>query len=204
MRVEEVFPSLQGEGRNQGRPTVFLRLAGCNLACAWCDTAYAREGGAEMAADAVLAAVRETAGPCRRLCVTGGEPLLQQEALVPVVAALASEGYAIEIETNGTIDFTPIQAHAAITMDVKCPSSGEVSDLALLARLGPGDAIKFVVADLADLAYVENVLETHPTRAEVFVSPVHGADAGPIVAQVVEHNLPVRFSLQLHKLIGVR
>jgi 7-carboxy-7-deazaguanine synthase len=204
MRVAEVFPSLQGEGRNQGRPTVFLRLAGCNLACAWCDTAYAREGGAEMAADAVVAAVRETAGSCRRLCVTGGEPLLQQEALVPVVAALAFEGYDVEIETNGTIDFAPVQAHAAITMDVKCPSSGEASDLSLLARLGPEDAVKFVVADLADLAYMEDVLAVHPTRAEIFVSPVHGADAGPIVERIVEENLPVRFSLQLHKLIGVR
>jgi 7-carboxy-7-deazaguanine synthase len=204
MRVAEVFASLQGEGRNQGRPTVFLRLAGCNLACAWCDTAYAREGGAEMTAEEVLEQVREAAGPCRRLCVTGGEPLVQQGALVPVVAALANEGYAIEVETNGTIDFTPLQAHAAITMDVKCPSSGEASDLALLARLGPEDAVKFVVADLADLAYMENVLETHPTRAEVFVSPVHGADAGPVVGRIVARNLPVRFSLQLHKLIGVR
>ncbi|MEN6341355.1 MAG: radical SAM protein [Methanospirillum sp.] len=204
MRVVEVFTSLQGEGRNQGRPTVFLRLGGCNLACAWCDTAYAREGGKELDEDAVLTAVRESAGPCRRLCVTGGEPLLQQDELVPVAAALASEGYAVEIETNGTIDFTPIRAHATITMDVKCPSSGEASDLALLARLGPEDAVKFVVADLADLAYMENVLAAHPTAAEVYVSPVHGADAGPIVERIIERNLPVRFSLQLHKLIGVR
>ena len=204
MRVSEVFSSLQGEGRNQGRPTVFLRLAGCNLACAWCDTAYAREGGTEMAHDAVLAAVRKTAGPCRRLCVTGGEPLLQQDALVPLAAALASEGYTVEIETNGTIDFSPVQAHAAITMDVKCPSSNEASDLALLACLGPGDAVKFVVGDLADLAYMETVLDAHPTAAEVYVSPVHGADAGPIVARILDRNLPVRFSLQLHKLIGVR
>jgi 7-carboxy-7-deazaguanine synthase len=204
MRVAEVFRSLQGEGRNQGRPTVFLRLAGCNLACAWCDTAYAREGGEELDADTVLEQIRETAGPCRRLCVTGGEPLLQQHELVPVVATLASEGYAIEIETNGTIDFAPVQAHAAITMDVKCPSSGETSDLSLLARLRPGDAVKFVVGDLADLAYMENVLGAHPTEAEVYVSPVHGADAGPIVARILDRDLPVRFSLQLHKLIGVR
>jgi len=204
MRVVEVFSSLQGEGRNQGRPTVFLRLAGCNLACAWCDTAYAREGGEELDADAVLDRVRATAGPCRRLCVTGGEPLLQQEALVPLAAALAAEGFAVEVETNGTIDFAPIQSHAAVTMDVKCPSSGEESGLSLLAGLGPEDAVKFVVADLADLAYMENVLSAHPTEAEVFVSPVHGADAGPIVERIVERNLPVRFSLQLHKLIGVR
>ncbi len=104
----------------------------------------------------------QTAGPCRRLCVTGGEPLLQQEALVPVAAALASEGFDVEVETNGTIDFAPVQAHAAITMDVKCPSSGEASDLALLARLGPEDAVKFVVADLADLAYMEDVLDGAP------------------------------------------
>ncbi len=204
MRVVEVFRSLQGEGRNQGRPTVFLRLAGCNLACAWCDTAYAREGGEELDANTVIARVRATAGPCRRLCVTGGEPLLQQEALVPLAAALAAAGFAVEVETNGTIDFTPIRAHAAITMDVKCPSSGEASDLSLLARLGPEDAVKFVVGDLADLAYMESVLDAHPTEAEVFVSPVHGADAGPIAARIVEENLPVRFSLQLHKLIGVR
>lgn len=204
MRVAEVFRSLQGEGKNQGRPTVFLRLAGCNLACAWCDTAYAREGGEELGADAVIERVRETAGPCRRLCVTGGEPLLQQEALLPLVAALASGGFAVEVETNGTVDFAPVQAHAAIAMDVKCPSSGESSDLSLLARLRPGDAVKFVVADLADLAYMEDVLAAHPTRAEVFVSPVHGVDAGPIVERIVGENLPVRFSLQLHKLIGVR
>ena len=204
MRVSEVFRSLQGEGRNQGRPTVFLRLAGCNLACAWCDTAYACEGGTEMADDAVLATVRKTAGPCRRLCVTGGEPLLQQEALVPLVAALAGDGFAVEVETNGTIDFAPVQAHATITMDVKCPSSNEASDLALLARLRPGDAVKFVVADLADLAYMEDVLDAHPTAAEVFVSPVHGVDAGPIVQRILDRDLPVRFSLQLHKLIGVR
>ena len=204
MRVAEDFRSLQGEGRNQGRPTVFLRLAGCNLACAWCDTAYAREGGTEMADDAVLAAVRKTAGPCRRLCVTGGEPLLQQEALVPLAAALAGDGFAVEVETNGTIDFAPVQAHATITMDVKCPSSNEASDLALLARLRPGDAVKFVVGDLADLAYLEDVLEAHPTAAEIYVSPVHGADPGPIVERILDRNLPVRFSLQLHKLIGVR
>ena len=204
MRVVEVFSSLQGEGRNQGRTTVFLRLAGCNLACAWCDTAYAREGGEELDVDAALAAVRETAGPCRRLCVTGGEPLLQQDELVPLAAWLASEGFAIEVETNGTIDFTPIQPHASITMDVKCPSSGEESDLGLLVLLGPEDAVQVVVADLHDLAYMETVLKGQPTAAEVFVSPVHGADAEPIVARIIERDLPVRFSLQLHKLIGVR
>ncbi len=204
MRVVEVFRSLQGEGRNQGCPTVFLRLGGCNLACRWCDTPYARQGSQDLDATAVLAAVRAAAGPCRRVCVTGGEPLLQQDALVPVLAALADEGYACEIETNGTIAFGPAGAHAAITMDVKCPSSGEASDLALLAELGPRDAVKFVVADLADLAYAEQVLRDSPTRAEVFVSPVHGAEVAPIVQYILERNLPVRFSLQLHKLIGVR
>ncbi len=204
MRVAEVFRSLQGEGRNQGRPTVFLRLAGCNLACRWCDTPYARAGGEERDAAWVLDAVREIAGPCRLVCVTGGEPLLQQEYLVPVLAALSREGFACEIETNGTVPFGPSHAHSAITMDVKCPSSGEESDLSLLAALGPDDAVKFVVADLADLAYAEWVLAEHPVRAEVFVSPVYGASLAPLVDYVLEQNLPVRFSLQLHKLIGVR
>ncbi|KAF5066423.1 7-carboxy-7-deazaguanine synthase [anaerobic digester metagenome] len=204
MRVVEVFRSLQGEGRNQGRPTVFLRLAGCNLACRWCDTPYARDGGEERGAADVVEVVRAIAGPCRLVCVTGGEPLLQQDALVPVLVALSREGFSCEIETNGTIPFGPSHAHAAITMDVKCPSSGETSDLSLLAALGPGDAVKFVVADLVDLAYAERVLAEHPTQAEVFVSPVQGAELAPLVDAILERNLPVRFSLQLHKLIGVR
>jgi 7-carboxy-7-deazaguanine synthase len=204
MRVIEIFRSIQGEGRNQGRPTTFLRLGGCNLACRWCDTANAREGGDELDAAAVIAAIRDASGSCRRLCVTGGEPLLQQDALIPVLASLADEGYAIECETNGTIEFSSCQSLATITMDVKCPSSGEKSDLDLLARLRPEDSVKFVVADTADLEYAEETLRVHPTRAEIFVSPVHGADVAPLVARIIEEDLPVRFSLQLHKHIGVR
>ncbi|HOT94815.1 MAG TPA: radical SAM protein [Methanoregulaceae archaeon] len=204
MKVAEVFYSLQGEGKNQGRPTVFLRLAGCNLACRWCDTPSARDGGVEWRTAEVVDAVRAVAGSCRLVCVTGGEPLLQQEALVPVLEALSREGFSCEIETNGTIPFGPSRAHAGITMDVKCPSSGEESDLSLLSALGPEDAVKFVVADTTDLAYAGRVLAEHPTRAEVFVSPVHGVELSPLVEYILEQHLPVRFSLQLHKLIGVR
>jgi 7-carboxy-7-deazaguanine synthase len=204
LRVAEVFASIQGEGLNQGRPTVFVRLAGCNLACAWCDTAYARDaaGGTAMSAGEVLAEVAEFRP--HRVCITGGEPLLQFPGLVPLLASLCGHGYAVEIETNGTVDPEGARAFAAITMDVKCPSSGETSNLEYLDRLGEGDAVKFVVADLADLEYMERVVRSHPTRAEVFVSPVWGSDLQSIAYYLVAHNLPVRMQVQLHRVLGVR
>ncbi|RPJ53565.1 MAG: radical SAM protein, partial [Methanobacteriota archaeon] len=139
MKTSEIFPSIQGEGRGQGLVTTFVRLAGCNLRCRWCDTRYAWDGGEEMSVDAVAAAVRDLG--IRRICITGGEPLLQGDELSQLLAILAEEKYEIEIETNGTIDPSPYHRYATICMDVKCPASGEESDLTLLARLGPKDSV---------------------------------------------------------------
>jgi 7-carboxy-7-deazaguanine synthase len=202
MRVAEVFRSLQGEGRNQGHITTFVRLAGCNLDCRWCDTRYARSGGEERTREEVLEVVHALG--CHRVCITGGEPLLQGGELVPLLSALHEEGYGIEIETNGTIDFRPFQSFASICMDVKCPSSGERSDLALLASLGGEDSVKFVVGSAEDCEYARQVISSHPTRAEILFSPVFGTDCRAIADYVLEHDLPVRFQLQLHRILGVR
>lgn len=202
MKVVEIFRSIQGEGRSQGYPSTFLRLAGCNLDCTWCDTRYAREGGTEMPCDEITRII--SACPGKRLCITGGEPLLQHDQLLRLLAGLHEQGYKVEIETNGTIDFRPFQPFTSICMDVKCPSSGERSDLSLLCHISGNDSIKFVVADHDDCIYAEKVLESHPLRGEVFFSPVYGSEYGTIAQFLLERNLPVRLQLQLHKIIGVR
>lgn len=204
MQVFEIFPSLQGEGRNQGLGCCFLRLAGCNLNCRWCDTLDARDqdAGEELLPADILKKIDETG--IRYVCITGGEPLLRQDELIPLLRDLSSKGYIIDIETNGTIPFRQAQPYAAICMDVKCPSSGEVSDLSLLADIRPEDSVKCVVADDADLDYVYEQIRSIPIRGDIFISPVYGSDYKRIAEVVMEWNLPVRLQLQLHKQIGVQ
>ena len=202
MKVSEIFKSLQGEGKNQGRICLFIRLAGCNLRCRWCDTPYAQEGGVEMAPDAILEQVWRT-NPLY-VCITGGEPLLQGEELTSLLASLKQRGVTIDIETNGTTDFTRFQPYASICMDVKCPSSGEKSDLALLENIRKEDSVKFVVSDEQDCRYAQNVVNTHDIAGGIFFSPVFGADHTTIITYILKNDLPVRFQLQLHKMLGVQ
>lgn len=202
MKIAEIFRSLQGEGKNQGKPCLFIRLAGCNLHCRWCDTPASQSGGMEMSLDAILEQVWRTNPPY--VCITGGEPLLQAGELERLLASLHRRGTAIDIETNGTLDFTRFQPYASICMDVKCPSSGEVSHPALLSKIRPEDSVKFVVSDEADCRYALEILKMHPIKGEVFFSPVFGTDYKPIVKFVLTNNLPGRFQLQLHKILGVQ
>jgi 7-carboxy-7-deazaguanine synthase len=202
MIVSEIFRSLQGEGKSQGRPCTFIRLTGCNLRCAWCDTSYAREGGEEMSITEVLDRVWLQNG--KQICITGGEPLLQQEAVLELLKKFSLHGYTVEIETNGPRDLQKMQPYATLRMDAKCPSSGERSDLRLLPFITPRDCVKFVVADEDDLLYARAVMARYDIRGEIFVSPVEGSDYRAIADYIVEENLPVRFQLQLHKILGVK
>jgi 7-carboxy-7-deazaguanine synthase len=202
MQIAEIFKSLQGEGKNQGRACLFIRLAGCNLNCSWCDTGYARDGGTTMVLDSVLEQVWRVNPPY--VCITGGEPLVQADALDPLLSSLHKRGTEIDIETNGTIDFSRLQQYASICMDVKCPSSGEQSDLSLLAKIRPQDSVKFVVKDEADCRYAQEVMNAHQIAGECFFSPVFGTDYKAITRFILVSNLPVRFQLQLHKVIRVK
>jgi 7-carboxy-7-deazaguanine synthase len=202
MKVIEIFRSLQGEGTNQGKPCLFIRLAGCNLQCRWCDTPESRTGGMEMSLDAILEQVWRI-NPSY-VCITGGEPLLQGDALEHLLESLHKRGTAIDIETNGTVDFARFQPHASICMDVKCPSSGEESNLSLLDKIRPQDSVKFVVKDEADCRYAQDVMKTHRIAGEIFVSPVAGTDYKTISKFILVNNLPVRMQIQLHKIIGVK
>ena len=202
MKVTEIFRSLQGEGKNQGKNCLFIRLAGCNLNCHWCDTEYAKMGGKEMSLDAILEQVWRINPPY--ICITGGEPLLQAASLEPLLASLHMRGALIDIETNGTCAFTRVQPYASICMDVKCTSSGEQSDLSLLDAIRPQDSVKFVLKDENDCRYAQQVMESHPIAGEIFFSPVAGSDYAIIAQFILANNLPVRFQLQLHKIIGVK
>ncbi len=201
MKIVEIFSSLQGEGKNQGKPCHFIRFAGCNLRCRWCDTPASQSGGREMSLDLVLELVPPTPP---YVCITGGEPLLQAGDLEELLIALRSRGFTIDIETNGTRKFTRFQPYASICMDVKCPSSGEESDLSLLESIRPEDSVKFVVSDEGDCRYVRDVLKQHAIAGEIFISPVSGVDLRPIADFVRSCDPPVRFQVQLHKIIGVQ
>jgi len=202
MKITEIFRSLQGEGRNQGKICLFIRLAGCNLHCRWCDTGYAQSGGMEMSLDSVLEQVWRV-NP-HYICITGGEPLLQIDELEPLLVSLSKRGTVIDIETNGTVDFTRCLPYASICMDVKCPSSGEQSDLALLAKIRPQDCVKFVLKDEADCHYAQEIIAQNPIAGEIFISPVFGTDYAAITRFILTNNLPARFQVQLHKHIGVK
>jgi len=202
MIVSELFRSLQGEGKNQGRPCTFIRLVGCNLRCAWCDTSYAYEGGVEMSVAEILDHVWLQNG--KYISITGGEPLLWADEILELLKKFAVHDYQVEIETNGTIDFREMQPYASICMDVKCPSSGEKSDLSLLRHITPRDSVKFVVADETDLHYARAVMAGYDIRGEVFISPVGGSDYRAIAEYIVREDLPVRFQVQLHKILGVK
>ena len=203
MRVTEIFHSIQGESSFVGQPCVFIRLTGCPLRCAWCDTEYAFYGGNEQSMEDILGKV-ESYG-CRLVEITGGEPLAQSEAF-PLITKLCERGYDVLIETSGAIDTAAVDTRAHVILDVKCPGSGMSDRMHWpnLDRLTMKDEAKFVLADRADYEWARQVLEQHElaTRCTVLMSPVFGSlDPRQLAEWVLADRLPVRLQLQLHKLI---
>ena len=203
LRITEIFCSLQGEALTSGWPTAFVRLTGCPLRCTWCDTEYAFRGGAWREIDDILA---EVAGHgVRHVTVTGGEPLAQ-EACRALLVALCDAGHAVSLETSGALDIAGLDPRVVVVMDLKAPGSGEAerNRYANLDLLRPQDQVKFVLADRADYDWARGVLAEHrlADRCEVLMQPVHGALPPAELAQwVLDDRLPVRFQLQLHKLL---
>lgn len=140
----------------------------------------------------------------RYVCITGGEPLLQQEELLPLIAVLSSAGVQVDIETNGTLPFVDLQEYSSICMDVKCPSSGEMSDLSYLDLLRASDTVKFVIGDEADYLYMVEVLAAHPgISPSICITPVYGTEYKWLIDTIITEKLPVRFQLQLHKMVQI-
>ena len=203
LRVSEIFASLQGESTTVGVPTVFVRLTGCPLRCRWCDTAYAFSGGERLTIDEILARVSDLGLP--EVCVTGGEPLAQA-ACRELLATLADAGHRVSLETSGALLIAGLDPRVRCVMDLKAPGSGE-ADKNLwdnLDHLRPHDEVKFVLAGRADYDWAKDVLERHglARRATVLFSPVTGELAPSTLADwIVADRLPVRFQLQLHKIL---
>lgn len=203
LAVSEIFRSIQGEASRAGLPCAFVRLAGCNLRCQWCDTDYAWGDGRAMTVEAVLDEVRRL-GP-RRAEVTGGEPLMQPAA-IELLRRLCEEGYETLLETNGSLDISQVDGRVVRIVDFKCPSSGQAGAnlWSNAACLAPRDEVKFVLADRADYDFARQALAEHDLlrRCGVLFSPVAGRLAPAELADwILQDNLDVRLSLQLHKII---
>jgi 7-carboxy-7-deazaguanine synthase len=227
MTITEIFRSIQGEGTRAGLPCIFVRLTGCNLRCTWCDTAYAFHGGAKMSVEEVLARVDELssvstqgrrgiAGLSEKLSLvelTGGEPLLQPEA-IPLSRKLLDSGYRVMMETSGERPVAVLPRDVIKIVDVKCPDSGE-PDTFLMENLGAldgKDEIKFVISTRRDYEFARDFTAEHDLAGlvhQVIFSPVHadpsgtwpGLNAHELVEWILADGLPVRLGLQIHKFI---
>jgi 7-carboxy-7-deazaguanine synthase len=204
VQVTEIFRSIQGESTFAGLPCVFVRLTGCNLRCTWCDTEYAFYGGEKMTIDDVLERVRGYG--VRLVEITGGEPLLQKEA-IPLMERLLSDGYQVMLETSGERSIASVPRDVIKIVDVKCPDSGEPDTFRLenLDQLAPHDQVKFVLASRRDYEFARDFTRRHELArrvAAVLFSPVHGGlDLAALASWILEDGLPVRFGCQLHKII---
>lgn len=203
LRVTEIFYSLQGESRTVGLPTVFVRLTGCPLRCVYCDTAYAFTGGQKMSINEIVAEVG-TYHP-GYVTVTGGEPLAQRGCLV-LLDALVEKGYEVSLETSGALDVSDVNPKVVKVLDLKTPSSCEESRNLYrnLNYLDRKDQLKFVIMNEADYQWAKAKMEEYglSDRCEVLFSPAMGTqDPAELADKILRDRLPVRFQVQLHKIL---
>lgn len=203
--MNEIFQSIQGESSYAGRPCVFVRLTGCNLRCAWCDTPYAYEEGDVMELADILDRVENYR--CPLVEVTGGEPLLQEET-PELIRRLLDKGFRVLLETNGSLDVSSVDPRCVKILDIKCPSSGEAEKNLFknLDHLMKLDEIKFVIGDREDYDYAREkislIFQMRPGRNIIHFSPLHGRMEPQTLAEwILEDRLPVKLQLQIHKIL---
>jgi 7-carboxy-7-deazaguanine synthase len=203
LKITEVFLSLQGEARDAGWPTVFVRLTGCPLRCQYCDTTYSFFGGEWRSIDDLLDEV--AAHGVRHVCVTGGEPLSQKRCL-DLLRRLCDAGYVVSLETSGAIDIAEVDPRVSRVLDIKTPGSAEVArnrweNLPLLTA---HDQIKFVICGREDYEWSRDLLREHRLheRCDVLFSPSKSeVSARDLADWIVADRLPVKFQMQLHKIL---
>lgn len=210
--IAEVFYSIQGESRFAGYPCVFIRLAGCNLDCSWCDTGYARkknQGTFQSLTELVAMADKH---PGALIEITGGEPLLQQD-VHPLMNMFIKEGRTVLLETNGSLNLAMVPDGVVKIMDLKCPDSGmnKEMDLTNLDLLGPNDDLKFIINSRRDYEWAKTTCrdllnsrrqQSQKPGPEIIFSPIRESLAAAELANwLLADELPVRLQLQLHKVI---
>ncbi|MEM3852270.1 MAG: radical SAM protein [Methanomassiliicoccales archaeon] len=197
--------SIQGEGLYTGVPTLFIRTAGCDLRCRWCDTPYAllENQGTDWSVDALMdEALRHHVN---NVCLTGGDPLRQREESITLIQKMLEKGYTVVLETSGAypIDGLPNDRRLVISMDIKLPGSGMsrknlYSNIALLRQW---DQLKFIIADLQDYKFAKEVMQKYSAPCEIIMTPVGGKELRWLADKVLEDELQVRVLPQLHKYI---
>ena len=201
LNITEIFFSLQGEAREVGLPTVFLRLTGCPLRCNYCDTTYAFKGNNPLTIDHILDEVSKYNTPY--VCVTGGEPMAQSNCL-ELLDSLVEAGYQVSMETSGSVDISPVNSKVSIVMDIKTPSSTEEKQNRYenLSLLQSKDQLKFVIASKSDFDWCCDLLEKNKVKSETLFSPVFESLKPVQLADwILEKQLNVRLQVQLHKIL---
>lgn len=203
LRITEIFFSLQGEAKTVGMPTVFVRLTGCPLRCGYCDTTYAYQGGDWWDMPQVLEEIAKY--DTKHVCVTGGEPLAQA-ACLELLTELCDQGYEVSLETSGALDISQVDKRISKVMDLKTPGSGEQGRNLLenLASLTCKDQLKFVICDQNDYMWAkEMIIRSELAEClEILMSPSYGQVTPAQLADwILADRLPVRFQLQLHKVL---
>lgn len=204
IKINEIFKSIQGESTYAGLPCTFIRLAGCNLRCTYCDTNYAYYHGRELTDEEIISKIQEYGVNCIEF--TGGEPLLQEET-PPLLKTLLDKGYNVLVETNGSICIGCLDKRLTIILDIKTPKSG-MSDRIYMKNLDvikSNDEIKFVLVDESDYKWAKDMIKKHNLTAKtknILMSPAYGILSPKMLTSwILQDNLPVRVQLQIHKYI---
>ncbi len=219
MQITETYKSLQGESTYAGLPCVFVRLTGCNLRCSWCDSEYTFQGGRKMTVEEVLGEVSRLSPGGGLVEITGGEPMLQEREVVPLMKLLLDEDYKVLLETSGERPLEKVPAEVVKIVDVKCPDSGEADTFHIenLESLTARDEVKFVLSSRADYEFAREFTQRHNLAARVnavLFSPAFRKDATgardsshclldpqELAEWMIADNIPGRLGLQLHKFI---
>ena len=219
MHLIELYKSVQGESSFAGLPCIFVRLAGCNLRCSWCDSEYTFGGGKPFTEDEIVTQI-EALAPCKLVEFTGGEPMLQARELLPLMRRLLDTGYTLMIETSGERPLEEVPAAVHKIVDVKCPGAGSAANsfrMANLAALTKNDEVKFVLSDRADYEFARTFMLEHDLASKaggVLLSPAFNKSPSPLrttdnatldprtlVEWMMGDGIEARLSLQIHKFI---
>ncbi|MCJ7570988.1 MAG: radical SAM protein [Candidatus Thermoplasmatota archaeon] len=202
MKINEIFYSIQGEGKWTGLPNIFIRTTGCNLRCSYCDTKYAYEKGIEKTIQEITKEIKKY--KCKKICITGGEPL-QQKDIIELINHLIDLTYNILVETNGSlkIDSLKDKKNLIISLDIKTPSSKmhEKMFLQNINLLRKKDQIKFIIKNKKDYNYAKKIIQKYKPKCDIFFQPVWKTNSEKLAKWILEDNLKVKLGLQIHKII---